>query len=53
MQEVFNIGGLGNIGGSKCEGGFTKKGSNIRVMRGDNVSCEGKVMSLRNIMKRN
>ena len=53
VQEVFNIGGLGNIGGSKCEDGLTKKGSNVRVMRGDDVLCKSKVSSLRNIMKRN
>lgn len=48
VQEVFNIGGLGNIGGSKCEDGFIKKGSNVRVMRGDKILCESKVKSLRN-----
>merc|ERR1712151_287881 len=48
VQEVFNIGGLGNIAGSKCEDGFIKKGSNVRVMRGDKILCESKVKSLRN-----
>jgi len=48
VQEVFNIGGLGNIAGSKCEDGLIKKGSNVRVMRGDKILCESKVKSLRN-----
>jgi len=48
VQEVFNIGGLGNIAGSKCEDGFIKKGSNVRVMRGDKILCESKVKTLRN-----
>merc|ERR1712151_966933 len=48
VQEVFNIGGLGNIAGSKCEDGFIKKGSNVRVMKGDKILCESKVKSLRN-----
>merc|ERR1712154_107469 len=33
VQEVFNIGGLGNIAGSKCEDGFIKKGSKVRSLR--------------------
>ena len=48
VQEVFNIGGVGNIAGSKCTDGFIKKGSNIRVMRGDKILCEDKIKSLRN-----
>lgn len=48
VQEVFNIGGVGNIAGSKCTDGFIKKGSNVRVMRGDKILCEDKIKSLRN-----
>eukprot|EP00557_Chaetoceros_sp_GSL56_P008048 CAMPEP_0176493662 /NCGR_PEP_ID=MMETSP0200_2-20121128/9667_1 /TAXON_ID=947934 /ORGANISM="Chaetoceros sp., Strain GSL56" /LENGTH=914 /DNA_ID=CAMNT_0017891337 /DNA_START=265 /DNA_END=3009 /DNA_ORIENTATION=+ len=48
VQEVFNIGGVGNIAGSKCTNGFIKKGSNVRVMRGDKILCEDKIKSLRN-----
>lgn len=48
VQEVFNIGGVGNIAGSRCEDGMIKKGSNVRVMRGDKILCESKVKSLRN-----
>merc|ERR1712127_73468 len=48
VQEVFNIGGTGNIAGSKCQDGMIKKGSNVRVMRGDKIICESKVKSLRN-----
>lgn len=48
IQEVFNIGGTGNIAGSKCRDGFIKKGSNVRVMRGDKILCESRVKSLRN-----
>lgn len=48
VQEVFNIGGLGNIAGSKCTDGIIRKGSNVRVMRGDKILCESKVKSLRN-----
>ena len=48
VQEVFNIGGTGNIGGSKCTDGVIKKGSNVRVMRGDKIMTESKVKTLRN-----
>lgn len=48
VQEVFNIGGVGNIAGSKCTSGYIKKGSNVRVMRGDKILCEDKIKSLRN-----
>lgn len=48
VQEVFNIGGVGNIAGSKCTNGYIKKGSNVRVMRGDKILCEDKIKSLRN-----
>ena len=48
VQEVFNIGGTGNIAGSKCTDGFIKKGSNVRVMRGDKILIESKVKTLRN-----
>ena len=48
VQEVFNIGGTGNIAGSKCRDGIIKKGSNVRVMRGDKILTESKVRTLRN-----
>jgi len=48
VQEVFNIGGTGNIAGSKCTDGFLQKGSNVRVMRGDKILCESSVRTLRN-----
>jgi len=48
VQEVFNIGGTGNIAGSKCRDGIIKKGSNVRVMRGDKILSESKVRTLRN-----
>ena len=48
VQEVFNIGGTGNIAGSKCRDGIIKKGSNVRVMRGDKILAETKVRTLRN-----
>lgn len=48
VQEVFNIGGTGNIAGSKCTDGFLKKGANVRVMRGDKIMIESKIKTLRN-----
>jgi len=48
VQEVFNIGGLGNIAGSKCLDGIIKKGSNVRIMRGDKILAESQVRTLRN-----
>ncbi|KAL7489285.1 hypothetical protein ACHAW6_014860 [Cyclotella cf. meneghiniana] len=48
VQEVFNIGGTGNIAGSKCRDGIIKKGSNVRVLRGDKILTESKVKTLRN-----
>jgi translation initiation factor IF-2 len=48
VQEVFNIGGTGNIAGSKCRDGIIRKGSNVRVMRGDKILTESKVRTLRN-----
>jgi len=47
VQEVFNIGGTGNIAGSKCTDGYMKKGSNVRIMRGDKILAESKVRTLR------
>lgn len=48
VQEVFNIGGTGNIAGSRCTDGYLRKGSNVRVMRGDKILVETKIKSLRN-----
>lgn len=48
VQEVFNIGGTGNIAGSRCRDGIIKKGSNVRVMRGDKILIESEVRTLRN-----
>ena len=48
VQEVFNIGGTGNIAGSRCTDGYIRKGANVRVMRGDKILVETKVKSLRN-----
>lgn len=48
IQEVFNIGGTGNIAGSRCTDGYLKKGANVRVMRGDKIMKETKVKTLRN-----
>jgi translation initiation factor IF-2 len=48
VQEVFNIGGTGNIAGSKCTDGILKKGANVRIMRGDKIMKESKIKSLRN-----
>lgn len=48
VQEVFNIGGTGNIAGSRCKDGMLKKGSNVRVMRGDKILIETKIKTLRN-----
>lgn len=52
VQEVFNIGGTGNIAGSKCRDGIIRKGSNVRVMRGDKILIESKVRTLRNFKVR-
>ena len=52
VQEVFNIGGTGNIAGSKCRDGIIKKGSNVRLMRGDKILIESKVQTLRNFKVR-
>lgn len=48
IQEVFNIGGTGNIAGSRCTDGYLKKGGNVRVMRGDKIMKETKIKTLRN-----
>lgn len=48
VQEVFNIGGTGNIAGSRCSDGILRKGANVRVMRGDKILIESKVKTLRN-----
>lgn len=48
VQEVFNIGGTGNIAGSRCTDGFLRKGANVRVMRGDKILTETRIKSLRN-----
>lgn len=47
VQEVFNIGGTGNIAGSRCTDGIIKKGSNVRIMRGDKILAESRVRTLR------
>jgi translation initiation factor IF-2 len=48
VQEVFNIGGTGNIAGSRCTDGYIRKGSNVRVMRGDKILKYTSVKTLRN-----
>lgn len=48
VQEVFNIGGTGNIAGSRCTDGMLRKGSNVRVMRGDKILTESRIKTLRN-----
>jgi translation initiation factor IF-2 len=48
VQEVFNIGGTGNIAGSRCQDGILRKGGNVRVMRGDKILTETRIKSLRN-----
>jgi len=48
VQEVFNIGGTGNIAGSKCTDGTLRKGGNVRVMRGDKILIETNIRTLRN-----
>jgi len=48
VKEVFNIGGTGNIAGSVCVDGIIRKGSIIRLMRGDKIICENTVRTLRN-----
>lgn len=48
VQEVFNIGGTGNIAGSRCVDGVLRKGGNVRVMRGDKILIEAKIRTLRN-----
>lgn len=48
VQEVFNIGGTGNIAGSRCADGYIRKGGTVRVMRGDKILLETKIKSLRN-----
>merc|ERR1712087_932031 len=48
VQEVFNIGGTENIAGSRCTDGIMRKGSNVRVMRGDKILIETKIKTLRN-----
>merc|ERR1712157_434219 len=48
VQEVFNIGGTGNIAGSRCTDGMLRKGGNVRVMRGDKILTESSIKSLRN-----
>ena len=52
VQEVFNIGGTGNIAGSRCVDGVLRKGGNVRVMRGDKILCEAKIRTLRNFKVR-
>ena len=48
VQEVFNIGGTGNIAGSRCTDGILRKGGNVRVMRGDKILIESTIKTLRN-----
>eukprot|EP00531_Pseudo-nitzschia_arenysensis_P006054 CAMPEP_0116143276 /NCGR_PEP_ID=MMETSP0329-20121206/15362_1 /TAXON_ID=697910 /ORGANISM="Pseudo-nitzschia arenysensis, Strain B593" /LENGTH=867 /DNA_ID=CAMNT_0003638581 /DNA_START=130 /DNA_END=2730 /DNA_ORIENTATION=- len=48
VQEVFNIGGTGNIAGSRCTEGILRKGGNVRVMRGDKILTESTIKTLRN-----
>jgi translation initiation factor IF-2 len=52
VQEVFNIGGTGNIAGSKCTDGVLRKSGNVRVMRGDKILVESKIRTLRNFKVR-
>jgi translation initiation factor IF-2 len=48
VQEVFNIGGTGNIAGSRCRDGILRKGGNVRVLRGDKILINTSIRTLRN-----
>jgi len=47
VQQVFDIGGTGNIAGSRCQDGILRKGGNVRVMRGDKILVESIITTLR------
>lgn len=47
VQEIFTIGGLGNIAGCRCADGILRRGANVRVLRGDKILVESTIQSLR------
>lgn len=49
VLEIFNIGKVGNIAGSKVIDGVVSKGSNVLVKRLGRIMHEGKLKTLRNV----
>eukprot|EP01084_Bolivina_argentea_P109588 195891_1 len=49
VEEVFNIGKVGNIAGSVVVDGMVKRGTCVRVMRLGRVKHEGTLKTLRNL----
>lgn len=49
VLQTFKIGAIGKVAGCRVLDGFVKAGCNIRILRGNSIEYEGKLVSLRNV----
>ena len=49
VKQIFEIGKLGKIAGSECVDGKVVKGSNVRVLRNDEIMHFGEITTLKNL----
>ena len=47
VQQIFKIGAVGKVAGCRVLTGFIRVGCNIRILRGNIITYEGKLQSLR------
>jgi len=47
VQQIFKIGAVGKVAGCRVLSGFVRVGCNIRILRGNLITYEGKLQSLR------
>jgi len=47
VQQIFKIGAIGKVAGCRVIDGFIRVGCNIRILRGNIITYEGKLQSLR------
>jgi len=49
VLQTFKIGAVGKVAGCRVLDGVVRAGSNIRILRGNSIEYEGKLMSLRSV----
>mmetsp|Transcript_25727 Transcript_25727/g.42489 ORF Transcript_25727/g.42489 Transcript_25727/m.42489 type:complete len:822 (-) Transcript_25727:453-2918(-) len=49
VLQTFKIGAIGKVAGCRVLDGMVRTGSNIRILRGNSIEYEGKLLSLRSV----